>query len=284
MSPSPSPARRRPSPPRRRAARNSSRRPTRARVLADARAAFARAFENDDDASPRVESEFEPTRVSLEAREVCATLEGWSGAEDDERPTVRRGVVCVDAARVVFDAESTETRIVAFVDDVALHVAEPRLAEETETSGAFVPVVAREEWPFAPATLERAKFARTATVSSARAETVSMTSKSREDVPGVANTSVRVREIRCDARRDAFRAATALVEAVVAGMRDEKDERGERARRIEEDDAVGRGGGEAGGERRRDGGGERLSARRALGGARRERRGRGGNPDEGGGL
>ena len=236
VSPSPSPARRRPSPPRRRAALNSSRRPTRSRVLADARAAFARAFENDDDASPRVESEFEPTRVSLEAREVCATLEGWSGAEDDERPTVRRGVVRVDAARVVFDAESTETRIVAFVDDVALHVAEPRLAEETETSGAFVPVVAREEWPFAPATLERAKFAQTATVSSARAETVSTTSKSREDVPGVANTSVRVREIRCDARRDAFRAATALVEAVVAGMRDEKDERGERG---EDDAAVG---------------------------------------------
>ena len=213
--------------------------PDASRVLADARAAFARAFENDDDASPRVESEFEPTRVSLEAREVCATLEGWSGAEDDERPTVRRGVVRVDAARVVFDAESTETRIVAFVDDVALHVAEPRLAEETETSGAFVPVVAREEWPFAPATLERAKFARTATVSSARAETVSTTSKSREDVPGVANTSVRVREIRCDARRDAFRAATALVEAVVAGMRDEKDERGERGDEEEDDAAVG---------------------------------------------
>ena len=213
--------------------------PDASRVLADARAAFARAFENDDDASPRVESEFEPTRVSLEAREVCATLEGWSGAEDDERPTVRRGVVRVDAARVVFDAESTETRIVAFVDDVALHVAEPRLAEETETSGVFVPVVAREEWPFAPATLERAKFARTATVSSARVETVSTTSKSREDVPGVANTSVRVREIRCDARRDAFRAATALVEAVVAGMRDEKDERGERGDEDEDDAAVG---------------------------------------------
>ena len=193
---------------RRAAARLGIRRVARrvARPRRRARAAFARAFENDDDASPRVESEFEPTRVSLEAREVCATLEGWSGAEDDERPTVRRGVVRVDAARVAFDAESTETRIVAFVDDVALHVAEPRLAEETETSGAFVPVVAREEWPFAPATLERAKFARTATVSSARAETVSTTSKSREDVPGVANTSVRAFE-RFDATRDETRFA-----------------------------------------------------------------------------
>ena len=266
----------------RQGARNSSRRPTRRRVLADARAAFARAFENDDDASPRVESEFEPTRVSLEAREVCATLEGWSGAEDDERPTVRRGVVRVDAARVVFDAESTETRIVAFVDDVALHVAEPRLAEETETSGAFVPVVAREEWPFAPATLERAKFARTATVSSARAETVSTTSKSREDVPGVANTSVRVREIRCDARRDAFRAATALVEAVVAGMRDEKDERGERGDEEEDDAAVGR-------RARRAANAVATAAASASplvarSEARDANAAGGGNPDEGGGL